>query len=160
GAEARGQDDMLQDAAAPHMLEPAIDDETMPSRGRMAPLPLGEQAARKSRRSGGGRGKVLLLLLLLAGLGWAVPALWPALSDLSASWRSPTQVEVASEPTVTTPTNRTKITERFEPSGQPATVAQQPQPAAVTQGGAAVAQRVVLYEEDPNDPQGKRFVGS
>src|SRR5262249_18142081 len=25
GAEARGQDDMLQDAAAPHMLEPAID---------------------------------------------------------------------------------------------------------------------------------------
>ena len=24
----------------------------------------------------------------------------------------------------------------------------------------AVAQRVVLYEEDPNDPQGKRFVGS
>jgi len=26
--------------------------------------------------------------------------------------------------------------------------------------GAAVAQRVVLYEEDPNDPKGKRFVGS
>jgi hypothetical protein len=28
------------------------------------------------------------------------------------------------------------------------------------QAGPAVAQRVVLYEEDPNDPQGKRFVGS
>ncbi|HLH90857.1 MAG TPA: hypothetical protein VKX28_20575 [Xanthobacteraceae bacterium] len=28
------------------------------------------------------------------------------------------------------------------------------------QGGAAVAQRVLLYEEDPNDPQGKRFAGS
>ena len=26
--------------------------------------------------------------------------------------------------------------------------------------GAAVAQRVVVYEEDPNDPQGRRFVGS
>ena len=29
-----------------------------------------------------------------------------------------------------------------------------------SQAGPAVAQRVVLYEEDPNDPQGKRFVGS
>src|SRR5579883_3555259 len=27
-------------------------------------------------------------------------------------------------------------------------------------GGSAVAQRVVLYEEDPNDPQGKQYVGS
>ena len=27
-------------------------------------------------------------------------------------------------------------------------------------GGAAVAQKVVLYEEDPADPNGKRFVGS
>src|SRR5947207_1686648 len=32
------EDDMLQDAPAPHMLEPAMDDETMPSRARMAPL--------------------------------------------------------------------------------------------------------------------------
>jgi hypothetical protein len=32
--------------------------------------------------------------------------------------------------------------------------AQQPQP------GVAVAQRVVLYEEDPADPQGKRFIGT
>ena len=29
-----------------------------------------------------------------------------------------------------------------------------------TQSGPAVAQRVVLYEEEPNDPQGKRFIGS
>jgi len=29
-----------------------------------------------------------------------------------------------------------------------------------SQPTAAVAQRVVLYEEDPNDPQGKRYVGS
>jgi hypothetical protein len=28
------------------------------------------------------------------------------------------------------------------------------------QSGPAVAQRVVLYEEEPNDPQGKRYVGS
>jgi len=40
----------------------------------------------------------------------------------------------------------------------------QPQPNAgsttATPAGAAVAQRVVLYEEDPADPAGKRFVGS
>ncbi len=29
-----------------------------------------------------------------------------------------------------------------------------------SQTAPAVAQRVVLYEEDPNDPQGKRYVGS
>jgi hypothetical protein len=33
-------------------------------------------------------------------------------------------------------------------------------PTAQPQGGVAVAQRVVLYEEDPADPQGKRFVGT
>src|SRR5262245_9816438 len=162
-AEGRSQDDMLQAAHAPHMLEPAIDDETMPSRARMAPLPLGEEAARKPRRSVGAYVKILLLLLLLAGLGGSLMVLWPTLTELYASLRSPAPVEVASEPTVTTPANRGKIVERFEPGSQPGSQqapATTPQPPAVTQSGAAVAQRVVLYEEDPNDPQGKRFVGS
>jgi hypothetical protein len=42
-------------------------------------------------------------------------------------------------------------------------VGQAAQPNAAPAGSpadAAVAQRVVLYEEDPTDPQGKRFVGS
>jgi hypothetical protein len=43
--------------------------------------------------------------------------------------------------------SRQKIPDRL---GQPT----QPQP------GVAVAQRVVLYEEDPADPQGKRFIGT
>jgi len=49
---------------------------------------------------------------------------------------------------------RPKITDRIEPGGQ------QPTPAIVpgTAPAAAVAQKVVLYEEDP--PDGKRFVGS
>jgi hypothetical protein len=33
-------------------------------------------------------------------------------------------------------------------------------PGTQTQPAPAVAQRVVLYEEDPNDPQGRRYVGS
>ena len=43
---------------------------------------------------------------------------------------------------------RPKITDRIgQPSSEPST-------------GPAVAQRVVLYEEEPDDPQGKRFVGT
>jgi hypothetical protein len=34
------------------------------------------------------------------------------------------------------------------------------QPTAQPSSGPPVAQRVVLYEEDPDDPQGKRFVGT
>jgi len=153
------EDDVLQDVPAPRMLEPAMDDETVPSRARVAPLPLGEQAGKSKRSSFGAVVKVLLLLILLGGLGFSLLVLWPYLSDFYASVRSPTQIEVASEPTVTPPT-RPKIPERFEPSGQQQqTLVTPPQPPAVPQG-AALAQRVVLYEEDPNDPQGKRFVGS
>ena len=51
------------------------------------------------------------------------------------------------------PTARLKIPDRFEP-GQQA-------PPALTPGTqAGPAQKVVLYEEDPADPNGKRFVGS
>ena len=43
---------------------------------------------------------------------------------------------------------RPKITDRIgQPSAQPPS-------------GPPVAQRVVLYEEEPDDPQGKRFVGT
>jgi hypothetical protein len=52
-----------------------------------------------------------------------------------------------------------KISDRV---GQPASGTDTPAPAtAPAAGGApAVAQRVALYEEDPSDQQGKRFVGS
>ena len=49
--------------------------------------------------------------------------------------------------------SKPKITDRIEPGGRPSQ--QQSGPDV-----AAVAQRVVLYEEDPTDPQGKRAVGS
>jgi hypothetical protein len=165
----RGQDDMLQDAPGRRMLEPAIDDETVPSRIRMSPLAVGEVASGKPKKKGSGWAvvKILLVLLLLGGLAGSLFVLWPTVSELYSSLRSSTPVEVASEPTVSTPSNRTKIPERFEPSGQP-TGQPTAQPAVIpaplstnpAPAGAAVAQRVVLYEEDPNDPQGKRFVGS
>jgi hypothetical protein len=161
--EGRGQDDMLRDGPMPRMLEPALDDETqpVPSRIRMSPLAVGEEESGRPKRKGAGGTfvKILLVLLLLGGLAGTLWVLWSPISQLYSSLRSPTPVEVAAEPTVSTPPNRTKIPERFGPSGQP-TVTPAPQPTNTAPAGAAVAQRVVLYEEDPNDPQGKRFVGS
>jgi hypothetical protein len=53
-----------------------------------------------------------------------------------------------SAPQQPTAPSRPKIGDRFGgPTAQPS-------------GGVAVAQRVVLYEEDPADPQGKRFIGT
>jgi hypothetical protein len=126
----------------------------------MSPLAVGEEASGKAKK-GAGRTvvKVLLVLLLLGGLAASLLVLWPTVSELYSSLRSSTPVEVASEPTVSTPSSRPKIVERFEPAGQP-TVTPAPLPTNTAPAGAAVAQRVVLYEEDPNDPQGKRFVGS
>jgi hypothetical protein len=162
--DARGQDDMLQDAPSRRMLEPAIDDETVPSRIRMSPLAVGEEDSERPKKKGTLRSVVmtLLVLLLLGGLGASLLVLWPTVSQIYSSLRSPTPVEVASEPTVSTP-SRPKIPERFESGNQPGVqqaVIPAPLPTNPAPSGAAVAQRVVLYEEDPNDPQGKRFVGS
>jgi hypothetical protein len=54
---------------------------------------------------------------------------------------------------------RPKITDRV---GQPAQDNAQPAPSVQpgAQPAALVAQRVVLYEEDPSEPSGKRYVGS
>ena len=100
--DARGQDDMLQDAPVRRMLEPAIDDETqsVPSRLRMAPLPVGEDASEKPRKKGAARAvvRILLVLLLLGGLAGSLLVLWPTVSELYSSLRSSGPVEVASEP--------------------------------------------------------------
>jgi hypothetical protein len=55
-----------------------------------------------------------------------------------------TQVEAPASRSTSTPADRPKITDRV---GQPG------------QNVAPVAQRVVLYDEDPSEPQGKQYVG-
>jgi hypothetical protein len=52
---------------------------------------------------------------------------------------------------------RPKIADRVGQGGQPNSTGQ---PGAAQSPAAAVAQHVVLYEEDPADAQGKRYVGS
>ncbi len=89
----------------------------------------------------------IAVVLILAGLGYwqrgRIVSLFQALRGQPAAV---TREVAPAQP---------KITDRIGPGGP-----EQRPNASAGQPGAAVAQRVVLYEEDPNDPQGKRFVGS
>jgi hypothetical protein len=87
-------------------------------------------------------------LALVGILAWQ----WPNMVELYRAMRTPAVETTRDAPSATA---RPKITDRIEPGSQSS-------PAATpgTQAGAAVAQKVVLYEEDPADPNGKRFVGS
>jgi len=98
-------------------------------------------------RSYGGLIRMTLLLLLVIAVGglayWQRTNIAGMASSVVAFFHSPTPQQPRE-----TSRARPKITDRI---GQPTT-----QPAS----GPPVAQRVVLYEEDPDDPQGKRFVGT
>lgn len=80
------------------------------------------------------------IILILVG---AVIAYWSQLRGLYTDLTGrPKQVEL---PKKETPADRPKITDRVgQPSNSPV---------------APVAQRVVLYDEDPSEPQGKQYVG-
>ncbi|HUO00452.1 MAG TPA: hypothetical protein VMU69_30005 [Bradyrhizobium sp.] len=84
------------------------------------------------------------IVLILAGAG----ILWgkPALNAVSSMFKSSTQVAEAPKDT-SAPATKPKIPDRV---GQPSS----------TDQVAPVAQRVVLYDEDPSDPKGKQYVGT
>jgi hypothetical protein len=93
--------------------------------------------------------KWVLLLLVLAGL--AGGAYWQ---------RGPIIAMVAKYRSAPPPRPR----EAAAPAGQPKIAdrigAERDTAASANAPAAAVAQKVVLYDEDPNDPKGKRYVGS
>ena len=97
-------------------------------------------------------GKYLTIAAIaLFGIALGVLAWWQrdAIGDAASSLVA--MVSGSSKPAApgtTAPQQRPKITDRL---GGPQT-----QPS----GAPAVAQRVVLYEEDPDDPQGKRLLGT
>ncbi len=82
----------------------------------------------------------VVLILVGAGILWG-KALLGTVTGLFKS--QPAVVEAPKDPSA--PTTRPKIPDRV---GQP------------SDNVAPVAQRVVLYDEDPSDPKGKQFVGS
>jgi hypothetical protein len=157
-------DEVLQDVPAPEMLEPSFGmDEERPTLTRarppMPPREDDEDFAPASTRSYRDLIRIGAALMLVACIGGVLAWQWPNMAALYSSLRAPSSTELASGATAPATAPRTKVPDRYVPGGS----GDQQQTAALppnTPGGAAVAQRVVLYEEDPNDPQGKRFVGS
>jgi hypothetical protein len=116
--------------------------------------PSADDLGELPKRSRVGLIAAILTVLFILGLGAA--AYWQR--DSIAALVNKVRGPVTQAPQDAVPA-RAKITDRV---GQPSPPSA-PQTAAKQQEGgpvAAVAQRVVLYEEDPADPQGKRYVGS
>jgi len=144
-------------------LEPAFDlDEVPPPLSqrptRPRPRPLVTEAdeeyrAKRPPRSYRGLIRLAVVLAVLGILGAALSWQWPEISRLVAHMRAkptPTQTEQTPAPL---PKYSGRVPQEQAPS-------QSPNAAPGAQTAPAVAQRVVLYEEDPNDPQGRRYVGS
>jgi hypothetical protein len=124
---------------------------------RQGPLrqPAADDIDELPRRSRAGLVAAILTVVIILALGAA--AFWQRdrVAALFNAVRGPAQ-QTQKETAPTKP----KFEERVGEPKQPT----QPNPTqpSTTPGNpaAAVVQRVVLYEEDPNDPQGKRYVGS
>ncbi|HWV41241.1 hypothetical protein [Pseudorhodoplanes sp.] len=106
-----------------------------------------EEAEEGGRRGIGGLVKAAVAIVLVLAIGWVAWSQRGLVTDMLTSFRgSSTQQATKDSKSGQPTTGRPKITDRL--GSQDA------------QSGPAVAQRVVLYEEEPSDPQGKRYVGS
>ena len=161
------QDLRLPDDFQEPMLEPSFTAEEArptPKRTRQPPPPppvMDEEPSAKRRslrpkRSFGEWIKGAAVLLVVAALGGVLLWQWPNMMAAYQKMRAPAVSEVRDVPAPAT--RNSKISDRIEPGVQPGQATGDTPPG--TAPGAAVAQKVVLYEEDPNDANGKRFVGS
>jgi hypothetical protein len=132
---------------------PSADAQVPPPRAEAMPPPPhydeDEHAYSRPVRSYGRAIRFIVLLLVLAGL--AGGAYWQrnAIMSVVASYRS---TPAPTPPKMAEPVTRPKIADRIGPA--------EGTPAPANAPAAAVAQKVVLYDEDPSDPKGKRYVGS
>jgi hypothetical protein len=94
----------------------------------------------------------LFVLAGVAGVAWKGPEIVAWVSSLTSSVKT---AQPTTQPPAPAPQRPQKFNDRVSPSDA-GNQTQQPN----QQAGADVAQKVVLYEEDPEDPGGKKFVGS
>jgi hypothetical protein len=97
--------------------------------------------------------KSVVALLILAGLAATISWQWPQVSEL---YRDVGQIVAKQQPSQTVPqtASQSSFLDRFP---QEQNIAATGTPGS--QISSTVAQRVVLYEEDSSDPQGKRYFG-
>ncbi len=140
----------------PPVSEPSLSEEVPQEPSYVPPPPArgayddDDEYTRRPARSYAGLVKLFVLVVVMAGIAGGLYWQRHTIASMVASFRSqpaPKPKEVAQ------PSVRPKIADRIGQSGQPA-------PNSANAPAAAVAQKVVLYDEDPNDPQGKRYVGS
>ena len=138
----------LDDITEPVMLEPSfIVDELRPVPPRGRQTPSRPSAASAPARSYGDLIRIAIAVVIVGGIGSLLIWQWPNMVAIYGMLCAPRGRGRAGD---TSPPAKPKIPDRIEPGGKPS----QPHDRA---GGAAVAQRVVLYEEDPNDPTGQAF---
>jgi hypothetical protein len=153
-----GDDDSLQLRS----LEPSYESEDQPEKPALfkrARQPRTKQqeehyAEPRAPRSYRGLAQLAVVLVVLAGLIATVSWQW---SNITGLYQFVSHMRSRQSQTAPTPAAEPKFSGRV-PQDQNAGKA--PGAGSSDQAGPAVAQRVVLYEEDPNDPQGKRFAGS
>jgi hypothetical protein len=95
--------------------------------------------------------KIVLLLLVIAGVAgagyWQRKAITSMVANVRSAAPAPKPQEAAQ------PAGRPKIADRIGGAGDTSSN-------SANAPAAAVAQKVVLYDEDANDPKGQRYVGS
>jgi hypothetical protein len=121
------------------------------------PPPTDEDDHQRPPRSYRGLIQLIIALIILGGLAATVSWQWPRISGLYGSLtqigaKRPSQPQHEA-------TTQPKLSGRV-PQEQSAAPAAGAGPSDAQAVAPAVAQRVVLYEEDSNNPQGKRYVGS
>jgi hypothetical protein len=105
-------------------------------------------------RSYRGFAQLAVVVIILAGLTATVSWQWTNITHLYQFF---SHLRSRQTQTAQTPTAEPKFSGRVpqdQGAGQPGAGP------STNQAGPAVAQRVVLYQEDPNNPQGKQYVGS
>jgi len=96
---------------------------------------------------------LLLVIVVIAAAGyWQRTMISSTITSMMASLRGAAPAPKAQD-TAQQPAGRPKIADRIGGAGDASSD-------SANAPAAAVAQKVVLYDEDPKDPKGKRYVGS
>lgn len=145
----------LREQPAPRSLEPPIFPDAAPAgapRQVSRPSPVEPEHRKQQSRRGlfAALLTVVVLILVGAGLFWQRERVAATFSTVKSS-----AVQEPKDPAV----QRPKIPDRVGQPQQEAAATPEPRSGAGQQV-APVAQRVVLYEEDPAEPAGRRYVGS